>query len=125
MEVAKHRAVCDLVESPMSISDPEERRFRITEADLHPHLITRMTQRGVTLEEIEHTLNRGWAAQDAKTGTEGKVWVFSYERVWEGQFFEEKEVSVYYKMVDRNIVVLTVKARYGKDFPKELIHHES
>jgi len=34
-------------------------RIRITQADLHPHLWARMHQRGITLEEIEQTLNEG------------------------------------------------------------------
>jgi len=34
-----------------------------------------MEQRGVTLEEIERTLNEGWDATDAKPGTFGKVFL--------------------------------------------------
>lgn len=98
---------------------------KISEADLHPHLRTRMLQRGVTLEEIEHTLNEGWEAQDAKPGTRGKVRIFPYNREWEGAWFEEKEVSVYYRTMGQALVVLTVKARYGRDFPKGTVHHES
>jgi hypothetical protein len=33
-----------------------ERRLRITEAHLHPHLRMRMHQRGITLEEIERVM---------------------------------------------------------------------
>lgn len=72
--------------------------------------------RGVTLHEIERTLNEGWEAADAKPGTLGKVLVFTYHAEWEGKFYEEKEVTVYYKIVDEQIVLLTVKARYGKGF---------
>ncbi|GFP22389.1 hypothetical protein HKBW3S06_01617 [Candidatus Hakubella thermalkaliphila] len=32
------------------------------------------------------------------------------------EFFEEKEVRVYYKSVGDTFVLLTVKARYGKIF---------
>jgi len=85
---------------------------------LHPHLRARMMQRGITKEEIEHTLNEGWEALDAKPGTSGKVFVFPYQAEWEGQFFEEKEVTVYYKMIENTAVLLTAKARYGKGFPK-------
>ena len=77
-----------------------------------------MSQRGITQEEIERTLNEGWEATDAKPGTLGKVMVFPYGAEWEGQFYEEKEVSVYYKSVGEHLVLLTVKARYGKDFPR-------
>ncbi len=44
--------------------------------------------------------------------------VLPYQAEWEGQFYEEKEVSVYYKGVGERLILLTVKARYGKDFPR-------
>lgn len=77
-----------------------------------------MTQRGVTKEDLERTLNGGWKAEDAKPGTIGKVMVFLYQQEWEGRYYEEKEVSVYYKTVDSSLMLLTVKARYGQHFPK-------
>jgi hypothetical protein len=78
-----------------------------------------MRQRGITAEEIEKTMNEGWTAEDAKPGTQGKVLVFAYNSLWEGKFFEEKEVSVYYKTVANKLILLTVKARYGKEFPRK------
>ena len=77
-----------------------------------------MRQRGVTQEEIEQTLNEGWRATDAKPGTLGKTIVFPYEQEWEGKFYLEKEVTVYYKKADDDIILLTVKARYGLGFPR-------
>ena len=91
---------------------------RITAEDLHDHLKARMAQRGISVEEAEQALNDGWEATDAKQGTAGKVKVFLYQREWEGKFYEEKEVSVYYKMMEGSLVLLTVKARYGQDFPR-------
>ena len=44
--------------------------IEISEADLHPHLKARMSQRGITIEEIERVLNEGWEATDAKPGTQ-------------------------------------------------------
>lgn len=93
--------------------------IKISDNDFHPHLKSRMLQRGVKAEEIERVLNEGWDATDTKSGTLGKVFVFPYNGIWEGELFEEKEVSVYYKMVDDIIMLLTVKARYGKGFLKE------
>ena len=90
--------------------------IKISEADLHPHLKARMSQRGITMEEIEKVLNEGLEATDTKPGTIGKVFVFLYNGIWEGKLFEEKEVSVYYKLVNDTMVLLTVKARYGKGF---------
>jgi hypothetical protein len=93
-------------------------RFRIAQADLHAHLRARMHQRGVTREEIERALNEGWEAADAKPGTPGKVMVFPYEAEWQGQFYQEKEVTVYYKVTDESIILLTVKTRCGRGFPR-------
>ena len=42
--------------------------------------------------------------------------MFLYNRIWEGKLFEEKEVSVYYRLVNNRVSLLTVKARYGKGF---------
>ncbi len=92
--------------------------MNISGSDLHPHLQARMVQRGVTLDEIQQTLDRGWRADDAREGTRGKVFVFSYRKNWEGQWYEEKEVSVYYKMQKGEVILLTVKARYGAGFPR-------
>lgn len=94
-----------------------EERFLISEADLHPHIKDRMAQRGVTIQEIEQTLNGGWQAMDVKEGTIGKVMVFTYEADWEGQSFKEKEVTVYYKLGE-GLILLTVKARYGEGFKR-------
>ena len=91
---------------------------RISESDLHPHLKARMEQRGVTLEELERTLDEGWSATDVRPGTFGKTFVFSYAREWEGSRYAEKEVTVYYKTVRAGLVVLTVKARYGDGFAR-------
>ena len=91
----------------------------ISDADLHAHLKARMAQRGITRAEIERTLNEGWKARDAKSGAIGKVFVFPYEKTWQGDIFEEKEVTVYYKIVNESLALLTVKARYGKHFLKE------
>jgi hypothetical protein len=77
-----------------------------------------MSRRGVTKEEVETTLDQWWEADDAKIGTAGKVFVFPYNADWEGKRFEEKEVTVYYKFIGGKDVLLTVKARYGKSFPR-------
>ena len=78
-----------------------------------------MNKGGITRAEIERTLNEGWKAKDAKSGTVGKVFVFPYNRTWQGNLFAEKEVTVYYKVVNEGMALLTVKARYGKHFRKE------
>ena len=93
--------------------------IRLTSADLHPHLASRMAQRGVNLEEIEETLNRGRMATDARPGVLGKGMVFPFGREWQGSMYIEKEVTVYYKQANERVVLLTVKARYGSKFARE------
>ncbi len=87
---------------------------KLSDTDIHPHLRARMLQRGVTREQIEETLERGRDATDAKPGTHGKVLVFRYSDYWEGKFYKQKEVTVYYKLVGDKMMLLTVKARYGE-----------
>jgi hypothetical protein len=91
--------------------------FQINQSDLHPHLRARMVQRGITIEEMQQVLRRGWKASDCRPGTVGKTLVLSYLADWEGEYYEEKEITVYYKVKASQIVLLTVKARYGKGFP--------
>lgn len=99
-------------------ADREGEHVRVMGKDLHPHLKARLEQRGITLQEIEGALNEGWEARDAKAGTRGKVMIFPYRAEWEGSFYEEKEVTVYYKIRGESVILLTAKARYGKDFPR-------
>lgn len=92
--------------------------MRIKESDLHPHIKARMLERGISLKEIRETLEKGRDSKDARVGTSGKVLIYAYNAKWEGKFFEEKEITVYYKYKRGEMVLLTAKARYGK-FSKE------
>ncbi len=91
---------------------------RIRNSDFHPHLRARMIQRGITKEEVKKTFKNGWKANDAKPGTFGKVFVFPYNNDWEGKYYEEKEVRVYYKITEGKITLLTSIAKYGRNFPR-------
>ena len=108
----------DGIESIFMRMDGSDKWANVTEDDLHPHLKARMSQRGVTRREIEQALNEGWKASDTKLGTLGKTIVCHYHAEWEGKFYEEKEITVYYKVIDGHPMLLTVKARYGKNFPR-------
>lgn len=91
--------------------------MEINETHIHDHLRERMEQRGVTLEEINGTLKKGWEAEDARPGTGGKTYVFEFGEEWLGETYEEKEVTVYYRYDEgEELVILTVKARYGHGF---------
>ncbi|WP_263834149.1 DUF4258 domain-containing protein [Salinibacter sp.] len=91
----------------------------ITAEHFHSHIRRRMEQRGITEEEVRKTLREGWDAPDAKPGSEGRTLVFTYDAVWEGTHYEEKEVTVYFKLEDEQLVLLTPIARYGNNFPRE------
>jgi len=93
--------------------------IHISKADLHPHLESRMNQRGVTFEEIRQVMTEGEEAVESKPGTLGKVLVFPYDAEWEGRYYQEKEVTVYYKNIEgHGIIMLTVMARYGQKFSR-------
>lgn len=78
-----------------------------------------MAQRGVTRREVENVIEEGWLTSSAKPGTWGRRKVFVYNKEWEGRTFEEKEVTVYFKIgKDGDLLLLTVVARYGSDFPR-------
>lgn len=77
-----------------------------------------MMLRGVSLAEVNIALAWGWPARDAAPRNEGRVFVVDFRGVWEGRSYEEKEVTVYFKWVESKLIPLTVKARYGKNFPK-------
>jgi hypothetical protein len=93
--------------------------IHISKADLHPHLESRMNQRGVTFEEIKQVMAEGEEAAESKPDTLGKVLVFPYDAEWEGRYYQEKEVTVYYKnMEGHGIILLTVMVRYGQTFSR-------
>ncbi|MBN2542514.1 DUF4258 domain-containing protein [bacterium] len=92
----------------------------IDESNFHSHLRKRMLQRGISTREIKTTIENGWEATDAKKETIGKVYVFQYGKTWEGIFFEEKEVTVYYKIESDQLIILTAKARYGNNFTRSI-----
>lgn len=96
------------------------KEIQIDKKDLHPHIKSRMRQRGVTLEEIKKVMAEGWTASESKPGAEGRVLVFPFGAEWEGRHYEEKEVTVYYKNIgEHDIILLTVVARYGSDFTED------
>ena len=45
--------------------------------------------------------------------------VFLFNADWEGRHYQEKEVPVHFKVVEDEMVLLTAKARYGANFPRE------
>ena len=88
--------------------------IKLSEKDFHKHILKRMRERGVTRREVEKTLNEGRQDRDAKQGTFGRKMVFRFNREWQDIYYEEKEVVVYYKLINDEIILLTVISHYGK-----------
>ena len=65
--------------------------IHISKADLHPHLESRMNQRGVPFEEIKQVMAEGGEAAESKPGTLGKVLVFPYGAEWEGRYYHTRK----------------------------------
>ncbi len=81
---------------------------------LHPHIRARMQQRGVTFDEIQRVMAEGRETIESKPGSYGKVLIFPFQSQWEGKYYQEKEVTVYYKSIaGKEVTLLTVIARYG------------
>ena len=77
-----------------------------------------MRQRGVTEAQVALVLAIGWFGNDARPGSHVKVMVFPFDAIWEGRFYEEQEVAVYFREANLEVTLLTVKCRYGKGFPR-------
>ena len=88
------------------------------EIDFHHHLLARMNQRGVARDEVLETLERGRPGL-ARQPAEARVRVFAYGAEWKGHVYAQKEVTVYFKRSEGELIVLSVIARYGTGFPRE------
>jgi hypothetical protein len=84
----------------------------------HDHIRNRMRRRGVSEAEVEHTLRHGWQCGDAAGGRDCRTFVFALEAVYDGRWYAEKEVTVYYTQQAGETILVTVKSRYGSGFPR-------
>ena len=90
--------------------------MKISDKDFHPHILKRMSERGITKLEIKKTLNDGLAISDVKAGTLGKKYLFNFNNVWNNKFYKFKEVKVFYKLINKRIILLTAISRFGNEF---------
>ena len=77
-----------------------------------------MRRRGVSVDEALATFRTGWPCVDARSGVDCRTQVFTYDNEWEGRWFAEKEVTVYFKYDEGELIWITTKARYGRGFPR-------
>lgn len=82
------------------------------------HIAGRMVKRGATREDVEATVAAGWPCDDARAGRECRTLVSEYNAVWDGKWYAEKEVTVYYVREGDRLILVTVNTRYGSGFPR-------
>jgi hypothetical protein len=82
------------------------------------HIQTQMLERGISRDEVVHTLANGWSCGDAHPGTDCRTWVFEFNLQRGRRWYAEKEVTVYFKVLPDGDILLTAKVRYGSGFPR-------
>ena len=75
------------------------------------HVLKRASDRGVEIGEIEEVLMNE-KCSEAKYGRLFASKIFSFNKVWEEKYYEQKEVIVIFKEENGRIVVITTIARY-------------
>lgn len=84
--------------------------------ELHPHLSNRMFERGANLPEVREVLEKGRSTVSRPPAI-ARTYVFAGGE-WRGRVHQQKEVTVYNKHEDSELVVLTVLVRWGSAFPQ-------
>ena len=77
----------------------------------HPHALERMKERGATDGEVETTVKEGeqFPAKFDRTGFRRN---FSFDSVWRGSHYKNKQIEVYATKEEREWLVITVITRY-------------
>ena len=81
------------------------------EVVLHPHARERLTERGVTQDEVVSTVRSG-EHFPAKFGRSGFRRNFSYGKQWRGKYYATKQVEVFAVKESNQWVVIATLARY-------------
>ncbi len=77
---------------------------------LHPHAETRLTERGITENEVVETVTQG-ESFPAKYGRTGFRRNFPCSSLWRGKSYMSKQVEVF-AVEDQGWLVLTAIAKY-------------
>lgn len=77
----------------------------------HQHSILRMKERGVSLKEVEGAIATGekFMAKFERTGYRKN---FVINGIWKDKRYNIKQVEVYTVLEDKNLIVITVMAKY-------------
>ena len=77
----------------------------------HPHAEKRSVERGTSVQEILQTVNEG-EQFPAKFGRSGYRMNFHYEKVWNGQFYQTKQIEVFAVIENERLIIITVLVKY-------------
>jgi hypothetical protein len=78
---------------------------------LHPHALERLSERGVTEDEVAATVREG-ESFPAKFGRTGFRKSFRFESAWQERFYATKEVEAIAVREGEDWLVMTVVTRY-------------
>ena len=78
---------------------------------LHPHALTRLSERGVTQDEVVATVQTG-EQFPAKFGRTGFRKSFRFDSTWQERFYATKEIEVIAVRDGDDWLVITVVTRY-------------
>jgi hypothetical protein len=78
---------------------------------LHPHALERLSERGVTEDEVVATVQAG-ESFTAKFGRTGFRRNFRFDSIWRGRHYATKEVEAFAVREGEDWLVLTVVTRY-------------
>jgi hypothetical protein len=79
---------------------------------IDPHTLERAEERGVNEEEIREVLDSGFVVP-GKYLRFGKAKIFEFKREWQGKFYQQKRVEVFYTIERDVIITVTVYVFYG------------
>jgi len=78
---------------------------------LHPHALERLSERGVTQDEVVATVQAG-ESFPAKFGRTGFRRIFRFDSIWRGRHYATKELEAFAVREGEDWLVLTVVTRY-------------
>ena len=78
---------------------------------IHPHAQERMKERGVTENEVATALEHG-EQFPAKFGRTGFRYNFSFDSLWNNEYYKIKQVEVFAVKEEQESAVITVLSKY-------------
>jgi hypothetical protein len=78
---------------------------------IHPHAQERMKERGATEDEVKFTVGQGerFPAKYNRTGFRHN---FTFNNIWRGKYYKNKQLEAYAVQEDADWMVVTIITRY-------------